>query len=54
MNLAAATTQELLDEIKLRGERETHYRVLGDEVSMGASALMEVLPGSMLSAVRDD
>lgn len=49
-NLGLATTRELLDEIRARGETtEDYYRTLGDEMAIGARNLMEALPGSMLN-----
>jgi hypothetical protein len=46
--LGLATTRELLLELKARGETEVYYRELGDEMAIGATSLMDKLPGSML------
>lgn len=46
--LGCATTRELLEEIKARGETEPYYRQEGDEIAIGAANLLESLPGSML------
>jgi hypothetical protein len=47
--LGLATTRQLLEEIKARGECEHYYRDLGDEMAIGAANLIDRLPGSMLS-----
>jgi hypothetical protein len=46
--LGLATTRQLLEEIKARGETEPHYRDLGDSMAIGAANLIDDLPGSML------
>lgn len=47
-NLAMATTRELLDEIIARGEIESYYIELGNDMANGAANLIQSLPGSML------
>jgi hypothetical protein len=47
--LGLATTRQLLNEIRARGECEHRYRDLGDEMAIGAANLMDRLPGSMLN-----
>lgn len=47
-HLGLATTRELLDEIRARGETEPRYRDLGDSMAIGAMNLIDALPGSML------
>jgi hypothetical protein len=47
-SLGLATTKQLLDEIKARGETEVYYRDLGNDMAIAAAALVEKLPGSML------
>jgi hypothetical protein len=47
-NLGLATTRQLLEELKVRGEREPHYRQEGDAMAIGAANLLSQLPGSML------
>lgn len=46
--LGLATTRELLEELKARGETEDRYREEGDAVAIGAANLLDTLPGSML------
>lgn len=46
--LGMATTRELLEEIRARGETEPRYREEGDAMAIGAANLIDVLPGSML------
>jgi hypothetical protein len=46
--LGLATTRELLEEIKARGETEPHYEEMGVGMAIGAANLIEQLPGSML------
>jgi hypothetical protein len=46
--LGLATTRQLLEEIRARGETEVYYRELGDAMAMGAANLLTQLPGSML------
>lgn len=47
-HLGLATTRELLDEIRVRGEMEPYYRDIGNDMANGAMNLMQQLPGSML------
>lgn len=46
--LGLATTRELLQEIQARGETEPRYREEGDMLAIGAAAILDRLPGSML------
>jgi hypothetical protein len=46
--LGLATTRQLLEEIRARGETEPRYRDLGDSMAIGAANLLGDLPGSML------
>jgi len=46
--LGLATTRQLLDEIRARGEAESYYVTEGTAMGAGAAQLMETLPGSML------
>jgi len=46
--LGLATTRELLQEIKARGETEPRYEIEGSEMAIGAANLLDQLPGSML------
>ena len=54
--LGWATTRELLEEIKARGELEPAYVIIGGDMATGAANLLEQLPGSMLdySTVKGD
>lgn len=47
-HLGLATTRELLDEIRARGETETYYTELGNDIATGVKELMDRMPGSML------
>jgi hypothetical protein len=47
-NLGLATTREILDEVRARGETEVYYRELGNEMAIGAADLADKMPGSML------
>jgi hypothetical protein len=46
--LGCATTRQLLEEVKARGEVEPRYREEGDALAIGAANLLDALPGSML------
>jgi len=46
--LGLATTRELLNEIRARGETEHAYETLGHDMAIGAASLIDRLPGSML------
>jgi hypothetical protein len=54
--LGLATTRELLQEIKARGETENYYLIEGADMAIGAANLLSQLPGSMLDyrTVEDD
>lgn len=47
--LGLATTRELLEEIRARGECEPRYEEEGHALAIGAARLLDELPGSMLS-----
>jgi len=46
--LGEATTRQLLEEVRARGQCEHYYRQEGDEMAIGAANLIDRLPGSML------
>lgn len=46
--LGLATTRQLLQEIKARGELEPRYEEEGNMLAIGAANLLDTLPGSML------
>lgn len=47
-SLGLATTQQMLAELRARGQAEMYYEELGAELAMGAQNLIEKMPGSML------
>lgn len=48
-NLGCATTRQLLEELKARGETEVYYTELGNDMAIGAQSLIDSFPGSMLN-----
>jgi hypothetical protein len=46
--LGLATTRELLQEIRARGETESRYEEEGNMLAIGAASILDRLPGSML------
>lgn len=46
--LGLATTRQLLQEIRVRGEIEHRYQDEGNMLAIGAANLLDILPGSML------
>lgn len=46
--LGLATTRQLLEELKARGETEDRYLEEGNAIAIGAANLLDSLPGSML------